>query len=230
MTIRALFVSAFVSIAMAAGAADAANLLTNGSFEDTTGFVNQGNDTMSLFAGSTTMTGWTVAGSSSHGLAWIGPTNPFGLTAQDGSYFLDLTDYVTGGPFNGVSQSFGTTAGHEYQVTFYLGSSTIWGIEDGITASAAGQSKTFTSTNGGSSTNLWQLETFTFLASASSTTLSLDGASGVQYIGLDNVAATDLGPSGAIPEPSTWTMLLVGFLGLAAAGYRVSRRGVSATT
>ena len=97
-------------------------------------------------------------------------------------------------------------------------------------ASAAGQSKTFTSTNGGSSTNLWQLETFTFLASASSTTLSLDGASGVQYIGLDNVAATDLGPSGAIPEPSTWAMLLVGFLGLAAAGYRVSRRGVSTTT
>src|SRR5678815_4488708 len=67
-----------------------ANLLTNGSFEDKTNFVGNSDDTMSLTAPSTAMTGWTVTGDS---LAWIGPGNPFGLTASDGSYFLDLTDY-----------------------------------------------------------------------------------------------------------------------------------------
>src|SRR5689334_18424421 len=41
--------------------AHALNLLTNGSFEDTTNFVNQGNDTMDLPVGSTLISGWTVS-------------------------------------------------------------------------------------------------------------------------------------------------------------------------
>jgi hypothetical protein len=70
-----------------------ANLITNGSFEDTTNFVpnHPADDTMSLTVGSIAMTGWTVVNS---GLAWIGPGNPFGLSASDGTYFLDLTDYT----------------------------------------------------------------------------------------------------------------------------------------
>jgi hypothetical protein len=219
---RALLVATCASL-IATGAVNA-NLLTNGSFEDTTNFVNQGNDTMSLMAGSTALTGWTVNGRS---LAWIGPTNPFGLSAQNGSYFLDLTDYNTGAPFGGVQQTVSTIAGHKYEVTFYLGSSTTFGIEDGLTASAAGAFDTFTSTNGGSSSNLWQLETFDFTASAATTTLSLVGASGRDYIGLDNVVMDDLGV-GPVPEPSTWAMMLFGFVGLGLAGWRVSRRSTVA--
>ena len=71
-----------MSASLFAASAAQANLLTNGSFE-AGAFVNQGNDTMSLPPGSTVITGWTVVTDTT---AWIGPTNPFGLTASEGSY------------------------------------------------------------------------------------------------------------------------------------------------
>src|SRR5664280_769576 len=81
------------------GGAQAATLVTNGSFE-TGAFVANLDDTMQLSVGSTAMTGWTVVVG---GLAWIGPGNPFGLSASDGSYFLDLTDYRDHIPYGGVT-------------------------------------------------------------------------------------------------------------------------------
>ncbi len=78
---------------------NAASLITNGSFEGwaSGNFAHRPesfpavNDTMVLAPGSTTMTGWTVVNGD---VAWIGPTNPFNLTASKGSYFLDLTGYI----------------------------------------------------------------------------------------------------------------------------------------
>src|SRR5207253_1034987 len=90
------------------GAAQAANLLVNGSFEDLSHFSNQGADTMTVLVGdSTTMPGWTVF---SNDVAWIGPTNPFSLTASPGggSYFLDLSGYHAAD--GGVQQTIATVA------------------------------------------------------------------------------------------------------------------------
>ena len=205
------------------GSAQAANLLTNGSFEDTTNFVNQGNDTMDLNVGSTSMPGWTVSGS--HYVSWIGPTNPFNLTASPsgGSYFLDLTGYIAGAPFSGVTQTIATSAGASYLLTFDLGSSPQWGLQDGLTATAGSASAVFTSTNSGAQTNLWQAESLAFTASGSTTTISLIGNSGVNYIGLDNVSVVQT--AAGVPEPAIWTMMLIGFGGIGAAlrtrrGYR----------
>ncbi len=191
-----------------------ANLLTNGSFEDTTNFVDQGNDTMDLDVGSTLMPGWTVTGS--HYLSWIGPNNPFGLTASPagGSYFLDLTGYVTGAPFSGVTQTIATHAGSSYLLTFDLGSSPTYGVQDGVTASAGSASGAFTSTNDGTDYNLWQPESLSFKATGSSTAVTILGNSGAEYIGLDNVSVVE---TAAIPEPATWAMMLVGFGALGAA-------------
>jgi hypothetical protein len=173
-----------VAALFGSGGAHALNLLTNGSFEDTTNFVNQGNDTMDLDVGSTLMPGWTVSGS--HYVSWIGPTNPFhGLTASDGSYFLDLTGYIFGAPFSGVFQTIPTHAGGTYMLTFDLGSDPFWGLQDGVAVSAGSVvGSVFTSTNSGAQDNLWQAESLTFTATGSSTTIAFIGNSGDNYIGL----------------------------------------------
>jgi hypothetical protein len=210
--LKALLVTAALVVATSAQA----NLLTNGSFE-LGGFVNQGNDTMSLGAGSTVITGWTVVTDTT---AWIGATNPFGLTASNGSFFLDLTNYEAGAPFAGMSQTIATTPGATYSLSFDLGSSTFWGRPDSIAASAAGTSQTFTApTSGGN--NDWQSVSMQFVASSASTTVLLQGASGINYIGLDNADVEFVsGPgSGTIPEPTTLALVS---LGLAFAA--VSRR------
>lgn len=195
-------------------AGKATNVVTNGSFEDTTNFVPNSQDTMTLPVGSTAMPGWTVAGGEP--LAWIGPTNPFGLTASDGSYFLDLTGYVTGGPpFSGVaSQTIATSPGSTYLLSFDLGSSSTYGLPDALTAKVAAASQTFTSTAAG--TNNWQTETLMFAATATTTTISLIGEAGDNYIGLDNVSVIFVSGPSAIPEPASLALLgaSLGGLGL----------------
>jgi hypothetical protein len=116
--------------------------------------------TMRLAVGSTAMPGWTVVNS---GLAWIGPSNPFGLSASNGSYFLDLTDYTDASPYGGVAQiSIATVIGTQYQLTFDLGSSSTFGQPSSILAEAGSASGLFTSTLLG--TNNWETETLLFTA------------------------------------------------------------------
>jgi len=219
---------ACVALTLVGGAASAfadTNLLTNGSFELGT-FTNQGNDTETFTAGSTVMTGWTTVGNF---VSWIGPTNPFILSAQDGSHFLDLTGYQTGAPFGGVTQTIATTPGRQYDLSFYLGSYTaVWGGPPvSITAVAGGTTGLFTN---GSATDssTWTLENLAFTATGSSTAVELIGQAGSRYIGLDNVgvqcvstggcAATGGGGGGggtAVPEPAVLGLMC---LGLAAVG------------
>jgi hypothetical protein len=184
-----------------------ANLLTNGSFESGS-FVNQGSETMVLNPGLTTITGWTTTGRQ---LAWIDAGNPWGLSAEDGNRFLDLTSYITGAPFGGVTQTITTTPGDQYEVTFYLGSyTTRWGGPPvSITVAAGSLNQTFTvSTTSTAST--WTKFQGTFTASAASTPVTLTGAAGVEYIGLDNVSVDQVGGGGA-PEPATAYLAVSGF-------------------
>jgi hypothetical protein len=201
-----------------------ANLLTNGGFDTTTGFVPDGNDTMTLAPGSTTITGWTVI---TNNVAWIGPTNPFGVTGSTGSgYFLDLQGYSDGSPYGGVQQTISTCATCGYQATFYLGSAN---GNSAIQVSANGQSQTFTSTNTGSQNNLWQLETFNFTAAGPSTTIAFNGITAAQgiYIGLDTIDLEQTsGPiTSGVPEPSTWAMMILGFCGVGLMAYRRKQNG-----
>lgn len=202
--------------------ATAANLVTNGSFENASGFSPPADNTMSLSSGATTLTGWTVLGDA---LAWIGPANPFSLTASDGSYFLDLTDYQLGAPFGGVQQSIATVSGHIYRVSFDLGSDVRTAVSS-IDVSVGGPTQTFTSSTPTVS-DIWESRTFDFAATSASTILSLTGAVGSHYIGLDNIVVTDLGLAGAVPEPASWALLIVGFGSIGAAMRRSPRRAGS---
>lgn len=199
------------SLALVACSASHAGLIANGSFESGN-FAPQGNHTMTLTTASTALSGWKVINDS---IAWIGVGDPWGLDAQEGDFFLDLSDYSAGAPFGGVQQVLATTAGYEYTVSFSLGSSNRWGRPAALTVSAAGQSATFTSATTGTN-NDWQQFSFAFVANSASSTLSFVGASGVNYIGLDNVSAAVT----AVPEPASAALLLVGVTALGASKRR----------
>jgi hypothetical protein len=197
-----------------------ASLLTNGSFETGT-FVNDGNETMTFPAGPSTITGWTVVGSH---VSWIEGGNPWGLSAQDGDRFLDLTGYTAGAPFGGVTQTVPTSAGQAYDLTFYLGSYTRrWGGPPvSILATAGGASQTFTVTST-STASTWTPFTFHFTAPSASTAVTLMGSAGVNDIGLDNVSLDPVG-SAAIPEPETYVLTALG-VALVAIG-RIMRHAI----
>ena len=188
-----------------------ANLLINGSFESGA-FVNQGADTMVLEAGSTVITAWAVI---TDDTAWIGPSNTWGLTASDGDYFLDLTSYLAGAPFAGMSQTIATTPGATYSLSFDLGSSTAWGVPSSITASAASTSQTFTSPTTG--IDVWTRAVMQFLATSVTTTVVLQGADAFNYIGLDNAVVrcvSSCSDGVVVPEPGSLALLGLGLAGL----------------
>jgi hypothetical protein len=187
---------------------------TNGSFEDGT-FTPDGNQTDVLATASTTMPGWTVTG---HEIAWINAGNPFGLTASDGSKFLDLTSYGSG-TGGGVEQSFDTVVNGQYTVSFDLGGGNGVGIDAGIN----GVNQSFSGATLSTLTS-WDPQTFNFVASGTSTLLSFLGTfQANNYIGLDHVQVTFNGVA-ATPLPGSVVMLGTGLLGLGFAGYRRGKK------
>lgn len=194
-----------------------ANLITNGSFETGT-FVSNSQAAMSLSTGSTAMTGWSVINDS---LAWIGPSNPWGLTASRDDFFLDLTGYSFGAPFGGIAQTISTIAGQTYELSFDLGSSNSYGRPNAILASAGLTSAIFTGALTGSN-NEWQHFILPFTANSANMIISFTGYTGQSYIGLDNVAVNAAATS--VPEPATLAMLVtgLGLLGFIARHKRVA--------
>ena len=82
--------------------------LTNSSFETGT-YVDGGAGFEQLNAGDTSIDGWTVDAGS---VDWIGTYWP----AQDGSMSIDMS----GADAGAISQTFATTIGNTYTVSFYL--------------------------------------------------------------------------------------------------------------
>jgi hypothetical protein len=203
-----------------------ADLLINGSFEDTNkSFVGDGNLTDNLASGSAAIPGWTTIDGTF--TAWIENGNPWAISASNGSFFLDLTGYSDFGTYGGVSQSFATTPGTSYVVTFdlgYGGNSGLFGGPVKVTASAAGTSQTFTSGSGTPNPAVWDHETFGFTATSTMTTLNLIGLStaGGDYIGLDNVDV-EVGTVAPVPEIGTFGLVLTG---LGTIGDAVRRRRI----
>jgi len=218
MTFRIL--AAICGASLAGGAAQAQNLITNGSFElfdDAHPFIVYTDDTARYFPGSTGILGWTVTAGTD--IALSGPTNSYGDYASDGSYSLELTGYEDSNPFGGVSQTIATVAGRHYRLTFDLGNNVRYVNElydDAILASAGATSQTFTNPIYDHSNNpaqSWATETMDFVATGSSTLITLHGGiSGANQaaIGLDNVSVVQL-DSSAAPEPASWALMLAGF-------------------
>jgi choice-of-anchor C domain-containing protein len=210
-TLLAAACVAACGLATSAGAA----AFTNGSFE-------QGVDAgsfVTLNGGSTGVTGWVVGGDS---IDYIGNY----WQAEDGGRSIDLSGNANGS----ISQTFDTVAGQNYAVTFFLA-----GNPDGgpaakleITSADGGQQQQslFTVTGSDSRANMgWTEFSYKFLATGSSTTLAFASATGTAFgPALDNVSV-----SAAVPEPTSWALMLVGFGGLGAVLRRQRRTAVAAT-
>ena len=192
MKTKTLFLLGILT-AIGVASAEAQNLIQNGSFELNV----TGNYTY-------TPIDWTVSlslplnaynGVVENSQGPIGPTVP----AEDGSYVW----YDNGG--TSLSQSFATTSGDVYSLSFYAisagGSPDINGV---IKASITGNAdQTWNNVQ-----NVWTLETEEFTATGSETTLSLTQLYGGAHDNgaIDNVSVT-LEPT---PEPSTLTLAALG--------------------
>ena len=203
--------SALIAIATAAvltaGSANAsvsANLIKNGSFESTV----VSDPYRTLGSSTSVLTNWTINAGSVDliGSYW---------NAQDGHQSLDMN----GSAANGViSQSFATTAGQRYNVSFWIAGNPDDSFKTkSLVADVAGQSYAYAfNTTGKSRTNMgWTEEGFSFVASGSTSSLKFsstqapnsNGSVSSWGLALDNVSVT------AVPEPETYAMLLAG-LGL----------------
>ena len=196
--------------------------LINGSFENTGGtFVNNGSGYMTVNAGLTTIPGWTVTNAQ---IAWLTAPNSAGIALDDGNFFLDLTGDHDNGVFGGMTQTVNTIPGSSYTLGLDLGTqesnSQFRGpVSVNVQTGATSQGFTFTPSVGSTGTQ-WKNFTLNFLASGTTTPITITGtgAAGGAYLGLDHVTLSASTP--ATPEPGMLALLA----GLGISGLAMRRR------
>ena len=186
------------------------NLLINGGFEYPANFPNA-----LLSGGNTIITGWVTTGSGVH---WMNENLGY-FTDPTGIYAVDLADY--GYANGGIKQSFATTAGALYSVSF-AGMTFQNAGNDGLgeitTLINDVELQTYQLVNHSSASNAWQNFSFTFTAASTLTTLEFRHKPAGENYSFLNDAGVYAVP---VPEPETYAMLLTG-LGLL--GFMARRR------
>ena len=194
----------------------------------------------------TAITGWTVLSgdvTQINGNAAL--TSSVGLfTAASGNQFVVLNGVAENvtlvplsvgvaqtGAIGDLSQTFSTVAGKGYQISFEYRGLAIGAltnnpvIDVGLTNANSSTAPVNGTLQANISLNAWQTDTFTFIATGSSSTLSFfqdSSGANVGLIGLDNVVLT------ALPEPSQYGAAAVAFLALLIGGrvWSQSRREI----
>ncbi len=209
---KALFlITALVSM----GSAHAANLLTNGSFEDPN--IVATNNYALFGSGSTAITGWTVVGADTQ----LTPDTYLGLVASDGRQWIDLTGIY--GYDKGVrSDVVATTIGQTYNLTFALGNYVPFGTSSLSVSINGGPASSFTNLVNGIGPMDWENNSLTWVANAATAQITFLGLengalSNNAGIGLDNVGFA----AAPVPEPETYALMLAG---LGAVGVAARKR------
>jgi hypothetical protein len=213
---------ALAAAGLASSPAGAVNLVTNGSFEAV-------QITSSFSSNPADIPGWTHTGDVGDALLWnatfpvcCGGTNS--AKTGDGNQFVTMGGGY--GPFGSSAWSqtlTGLTIGQVYVVSFKMaaeGESPTQQLIAAITSGSLTPSETFTSpvTN----TLFWQdwgSESYKFVPNATSATLQFSVLNQQWDVGLDSVSV-----SSAVPEPSTWAMMILGFAGIGFAAYRQAKK------
>ena len=242
--------SLLITAAFLAAAAAARGQILNGSFEspsistlNVAGLgVAPGVQLYTSVTDPTGITGWTVNSGDVtliNGNAAL--TSSLGLlTAASGNQYVVLNgvaETVTlvplgigisqTGTIGNLSQAFSTTPGKSYQISFQYRGLAVGLLTNNptIDVGLTNASGSTAPANGTLSANIalgaWQTDTFTFVATGSSSTLSFfqdSSGANVGLIGLDNVALT------ALPEPAQYGEAAVAFLVVLMGGRLWSRR------
>ncbi|MGI4876370.1 MAG: choice-of-anchor C family protein [Janthinobacterium lividum] len=207
---------AFTAAALLAGTANAATLITNGSFETNSLTSIPAIGYATLYAGQSTasaITGWKVtAGNVDYIKSY--------WQAAAGSYSVDLSGFKNGS----ISQTLTTVVGKTYHLTFDES-----GNPDGkpVTKTAAvsingAQLSDYTYVTGANSHENMEYATvgYTFTALSTSSVLKFANVGPNSPYGpvIDNVAVV-------VPEPAAWAMMIAGFsmVGFAARRRRAVR-------
>jgi len=201
--------------------------LTNGDFEQPgTG----------SFAGLTSnfLPGWSYDSKGTEFAAYNPSGGNGGAAAQSGNYYVSWGH--SGGYGGTLSQTFTTAINQAYSVSYYLAQQQI-SVQNQLTEN---QSVTATAYDGtaplGTLTTLlltpddqWNLYTFDFVATSTSTTLTFFNATpsnggGNSNWGLDNVSANAVAAPGATPLPAALPMFAAGLTGLGVLRWRRKNR------
>lgn len=202
----------------------AANMINNGSFNNSSFLSGIPNTGVALAPGSTALNGWTVvagAPNSNNNIAYLNNSNIFGVASPVSYYFLDLTGYTDSAPYAGITQWITTIPGMTYTLTYaLLVDQSFTNGEDGATASGpVGIAATVGSTtsycdnfNPPGAGNQDEICSMNFIATSASTQVTLMGYQGKNSIGLANVDIEADSP--AVPEPTMALplVLALGFL------------------
>lgn len=200
---------------LAAFAARAESLVVNGSLNGS-------------IANMDVPTGWTVLAGTPD---TMDPTSNVGVSgwlsfgvaptvSPDGGTWVGLG--INGSYIESFGQSLnGLTVGQTYTVSWqaanfginnqansYLGSNAIGVMLDGA---SIGQGSTL------SLSSNWSTQSLTFVATSASQLLSFSLASTEKaYLGIDGISVTAGGVAPPVPEPSTWALMAIGLVGMAA--------------
>jgi hypothetical protein len=195
-----------------------------------------------IFGPGTGITDWTVSSGDVTIVNAGGTlTSLLGLfTANTGNQYAvlnGLTETVTvvplgvnvtqTGTIGTLSQAFATTPGTTYTISFDYRGLAVGALTNnpfldiGVTNATGSTAPTNGTLGVNLSLNAWQNETFSFVATGSSSTLSFYQNSGGVNVGLIGLDSFDITP---LPEPSQYGAAAVAFLGLLIGGRVWSRR------
>lgn len=231
-----LGVVAFIAAAvLVAGPAHATTVIYTQSFETSDGALNA-NNYNGYFYSSASAAGNFSTNNPMQGVNFsaVTFTNSSGIQANGSAW--NFAGAPAGGSQTAFIQSNGGAAGQislglpsltlgdQYRVTFDLAQRAGYGI-DPITVTIDGKTETFSAlTSTSSVTTSWTPYTFTFTADGSmNPSLVFSGLtqSGDTSVGLDAVSVA------AVPEPTTWFMMLLGF---GMIGFAMRKRSITRTT
>lgn len=198
------------AIALSAGASSAANLIVNGGF-NVGGTLNGGFQTPGV--GSSALAGWTIYFGN---VDWI--TGYWQSSDGDG-FSVDMDGTTRGG----ISQTINTVIGKTYNLTFDMSGNPDAGPDTdtlNVFADVFLPDATYTVGGSNSRSNMgWSQRSYTFTANATSTVIAFQSDS--RNLCCYGAAIDNVSVSGAVPEPATWGMMILGF---GAAGSMIRRR------